>query len=109
MTTPNAIAASCVPGSHDWQYEITLTPPVSGSHLGGHNITVYRCAICSHSWDGATARYWDGTTAELIYRTSTPQEAVNSIIDHYTGESIPGVKDVAARNRRLRRRLRSRI
>ena len=100
-----SMMAPCPPGQHQWQYETTLTPPVSGSSA---NATVYRCLTCSYSWNGATAGLREGDTTlvvELIERTPTPEEAADAIVAHYTGESIPGVKNVEARNRRLRRRL----
>ncbi len=99
----------CEPGTHLWEYEATLTPPAGG----GGNITVQRCSRCSYSWDGAafttSVKTPDGRTitetTELIERTPTPREAAGAVVDHYTGESIPGVKNVEARNRRLRHRL----
>ena len=39
----------CEPGTHLWEYEATLTPPVSGRA----NVTIHRCSRCSYSWDGA--------------------------------------------------------
>jgi hypothetical protein len=106
-------ARPCAPGTHLWEYETTLTPPVSGRG----NVTIHRCRKCSYSWDGAAftarAQTQDGRTiAETVLlteRTPTPREAAGAVVGHYTGVSIPGVKNVEARNRRLRRRLSRRL
>ena len=96
-------APPCNQDSHDWVYEGTLTPPISGSHLGGSNITIYRCTRCQHSWDGTELN-----GLPLVERTPAPAESAEAIVDHYTGESVPGVKNVEARNRKLSRRLHKR-
>ena len=96
-------APPCDQDTHDWVYEGTLTPPISGSHMGGSNLTIYRCSRCQHSWDGA-----ESNGLPLVERTSTPAESAAKVADYYTGESIPGVKNVKARNKKLTRRLHSR-